>query len=107
MALAIDLLCALERAARQRHLPPRRHDIAAAERPDLAHQLARAGIGHGEELGVGHRQREAGALEERAILPHIGERRDTRARPAMQLGLCLDQRLTKLVQRAAAKQPRP
>src|SRR6476619_8330523 len=35
----VDLLGTLERAARQRRLPPRRHDVAAAERPDLAHQL--------------------------------------------------------------------
>ena len=36
-------------------------------------------------LGVGDRQREARALEERAIVPHIGEGRDARARAAMQL----------------------
>src|SRR4249920_1077542 len=46
----VNLVGALECATRQRRLPPRRHDVAAAERPDLAHQLAWAGIGQGEEL---------------------------------------------------------
>src|SRR5262245_11512629 len=36
----VDLLGTLERAARQWRLPPRGHDVSAAERPDLAHQLA-------------------------------------------------------------------
>ena len=44
VARAINLLCALERAARQRRLAARHEHIAAAERPDLAHQIARGGI---------------------------------------------------------------
>src|SRR6476659_939375 len=99
----VNFLRALERAARQWRLPPRRHDVAAAERSDLAHQRAWAWIGHGEKLGVGHRQREARALEKRAVLAHIGEGRDTGACPAMQLGFGLDQHLSKLLQRPAAK----
>ena len=62
-----------------------------------------ARIDHGEEVGVGHGQREAGALEQAAIVAHIGERRDAGAGAPLRLGLGLDQRPAQLLKRAPAE----
>ena len=86
-------------------LPGEQH-IAAAERANLAHDLAGICIEHRERLGVGHRQREARALQQRAIGAHIAERGHPRARSAFGLGLGLDQGLAKFRQRAGAEQRR-
>ena len=60
-----------------------RHDIAAAKHPDLAHQIAGRWIDQREQFRVGHRHGEACPLQQRAIVPQIGEGRDMRARAAV------------------------
>ena len=58
-------------------------------------------------LDVRDRQGEAGALQERAEVAHVGEGRDAGARAALQFGLGLRERLTQLGQRRAARTGSP
>ena len=46
----------------------------------------RRGVAHGHAVDIGHRQREAGALQQRAEIAQIGERRDARRDAAVDLG---------------------
>ena len=57
-----------------------------------------------DPVGVDHRQREPGALQQRAQVRHIREGSDARASPSLDLLLGRQQRLAQLGQRAAAQQ---
>ena len=76
---AINLFGALDRAAGERRLPARLQHVAATHGAKLAHQIEQARVGHGDDLGIGDGKGKAGALQQRAILPDIGEGSDMRA----------------------------
>ena len=62
--LAIDLGCTYERGAARQSPTAFDHEIAFTHGAQLAHQLERAVILDIDGLAVGHRQREAGALQQ-------------------------------------------
>ena len=105
-ALGIDLGHAHERRAAQRRAAALGERIGGAHAAKFRHQREGRGVAHGQAIDVGHRQREAGALKQRAQFAHVGERRDMRRDAALDLGLGGREGLAQLGQRVAAEQRR-
>ena len=87
----------------------RRRSISAIGRAHAAqvvHQRERRVVAHGQPVDIGDRQRKARALQQRAQLAQIGERRNPRRDAALDLGLGLREGLAQLGQRVAAEQRR-
>ena len=81
-ALGVDLRRARQHRAGQR--PPRPVDqhVGLAHGPQVPEQLQRMGVAHLDPVDVGHRQGEAGALQQAGGVHHVGEGRDPRPRAA-------------------------
>ena len=93
----------------QRRAPQRRaaalvQHIGRAHAAQVAHQVERRRVAHGEPVDVDHRQRKAGALQQRAEFAHIGKRRNARRDAAFDLALGLREGLAQFGQRVAAEQ---
>ena len=101
-ALAVDLRHPQQRGAAGRRPPPLDQDIGRAHAPQIVHQRERVVVAHHDAIDVGDRQREAGALQQRADVAQIGERRDARRHPAFAFGFGRGERLPQLGQRIAA-----
>ena len=79
-------------------------DRGLAHPAQVGHQLEGMVVAHGHPVDVGHRQGEAGALEEAGRVGGVGEGRDPRPRPAGQLQLGGGQGLAQLGQGRPAEQ---
>ena len=101
-ALGVDLRHPQHRGAAGRRAPPLDQDIGRAHPPEILHQRKRAVVAHHDAIDVGDRQREAGALQQRADIAQIGERRDARRHAALAFGFGGGKGLPQLGQRIAA-----
>ena len=91
----------MRRAARRRP-PPLDQDIGRAHAPQIVHQRERIVVTHHDAIDIGDRQRKAGALQQRADIAQIGERRDARRHPAFAFGFGRGKGLPQFGQRIAA-----
>ena len=101
-ALGIDFHHPPQRRAPQRRAAALDQRIGRAHAAQIVHQRERRGVAHGDAVDVGDRQREARALQQRAEIAQIGERRDARRDAALDLGLGRGERLAQLGQAFAA-----
>ncbi len=101
-ALAIDLRHAQQRRAAQRRTAALGQHIGRAHAPQILHQREGIVVAHHDAIDIRHRQRKAGALQQRADVAQVGERRDARRDAAFNLGLGGGERLTQFGQRLAA-----
>jgi hypothetical protein len=70
--------CLCEQRAWRRAAVALGHGVALAGGAQVAQQRQRIGVEQGDVLGVDHRQREAGALQQRGAVAQVGEWRDAR-----------------------------
>ena len=85
-AFAVDLRHPQHGGATGRRPPPLDQDIGRAHAPEIMHQRKRAVVAHHDAIDVGDRQRKARALQQRADIAQIGERRDARRHAALAFG---------------------
>ena len=103
-ALRVDFGHTIERRAAKRRAAALGQRIGRAHPAQLRQQDEWRGIAHGEPLDVRHRQREARALQQRAHLAHVRERRHARRNAALDLALGGRERLAQFGERVAAEQ---
>ena len=77
-------------------------NIGRAHAPQILHQRERAVVAHHDAIDVGDRQRKARALQQRADVAQIGERRDAGRHAAFAFGFRRGKGLPQLGQRIAA-----
>ena len=75
-----------QRRAAQRLAAALGQRVGGAHAAQVVHQRERRCIAHGDAVDVGDRQREARALQQRAEIAQIGERRDARRDAAFDFG---------------------
>ena len=80
--------------------------IGRAHAAQVVQQRDRRRVPRGDAVDVGHRQREARALQQRAHVAHVGEGNDARRDPALDLGLGGGKGLAQLGERIAAGERR-
>ena len=80
--------------------------IGRAHAAQIAHQRKNRLVAHGQPVGIDHRQSEAGALQQRAQLAQIGERRDPRRDAAFDLAFGLREGFAQFGEAVAADQRR-
>ena len=100
--VGVNLHHSLQRPAPERPPPAIGHHIGGAHATQILHQRDRRRVAHQYPVGIGHRQREACALEQRAGSANIGERSDTGGDAVLDLGLGRREGLAQLGQRVAA-----
>ena len=101
-AFAVDLRHPQHGGAAGRRSPPFDQNIGRAHPPEIGHQRERAVVAHHDAIDVGDRQRKPGALQQRADIAQIRERRDARRYPALAFGFRRGKGLPQLGQRIAA-----
>ena len=85
-----------------RRAPPLEQNIGRAHPPQIGHQRERVVVAHHDAIDVGDRQRKARALQQRADIAQIGERRDARRNAAFAFGFRRGKGLPQFGQRIAA-----
>ena len=101
-SFGVDLRHPQQRGAAGRRSPPLHQDVGRAHAPQILHQRERVVIAHHDAVDIGDRQREAGALQQRADVAQIGKRRDAGRNPAFAFGFRRGKGLPQFGQRVAA-----
>ena len=101
-SFAVDLRHPQQRGAAGRRAAAFHQHIGRAHPPQILHQRERVVVAHHDAVDVGDRQRKTCALQQRADIAQVGERRHARRHSALKLGFRRRKRLPQFGQRIAA-----